>query len=228
MKKIKLLIGIIFFLYIQVNAQSFLHLGFGIGQYGGSTTYPYHSPFLSYDGYSIDMEYESFFQRNISLSIFLTYSSYNKMELFLEEANSNIFYFGLACSFTNQFEVKKVYYKISPMIAFGFEEIRWRDNIGHFLFSNSPEEIIKGRDKLNYISLGITNSLGLKIKRINIEFAISPKYDILIWEKRSILENAETEAISSKLENPDYKSEVYFQCKISLGIPISILWEKVN
>ncbi|MBD3224557.1 MAG: hypothetical protein GF313_07500 [Caldithrix sp.] len=214
--KINFFCIILFIFVINSTAKSILHLNIGSGKYGGITTVPYEKPFLTFDGYFVDLEFETFITSNRSLSFYTRYANYNKSELLFNKVESKALYFGIFLNFSDNFLFQNLFYEYSPKVAYGQENINWNDELHSILSTSSPDSI-RGKDKLKYLSIGFRGSIGYRISIIIIKLSLGPSYDFLLVGDRKILQDTQEGEKVYKLSNPDYKSRLYIQGNISIG-----------
>lgn len=196
------------FLCTSLNAQSMIHVGAGIGSYGGVTAEPYKSPFTSFFGVNIDCEYQYFFQPIQSFSLRARYAGYDKSPLF-SPANSQIYSFGIAYSYSNVIPSEKHYNEVSPIIEYGIEKINWVE--GKLSAENEPE----GEDEIKVFTVGCRFSRCLKTTRFVYKLSLIVAYDHIISAERSIFLNDQID--TSYLNDPEYKTDVYWKLMFSIG-----------
>lgn len=198
-------------------AQSIIYGSVGFGHYGGTTAVPYEKPFLPLKGFTTDIEFEKYLKENRSLSFGLKYAEFDKAELFLNESKSTAFYFGGYYNYVNPINKGNFFYEISPNIAYGTEMIEWQDEFFHII-SNAEPDSIRGKDRLNYFSIGLKGSVGYKISKFVLRLSLHTVYDFLLSSKRNIYKDTQTGEKVYYLDNPKYQSGFYIQSNISIGI----------
>ena len=213
--KLSLIISILFFT-TNLPGQSILYLGIGTGQYGGVTAVPYEKPFISYKGFTTNLEFETYIKSNRSVSFYIKYAKFSKTDLFLKMADSDAFYFGIGYNFVNQINAGNFFYEFSPNAAYGIEKINWYDEIGSFLFVSSPK-VISGNDNLEYLLTGLQSSIGYKSRKLVFKLSLLLNCDFLLYGRRIIFIDTQTGEKLYDLNNPNYCSGLYIQCKISVG-----------
>ena len=208
----KTLILLVVLLFSTLNAVSILHVGIGLGAPGGVTVDPYESPTV-FGGANAICEYEIFFQPMQSVSIHTRYSGYNKAGLLSSmEVDSRIYYFGVSYNISNLLTTDKFLNEISPIIAYGFEKVEWGD--GYTSYWDGSDQSVKGEDFVEYVSVGLKGSLGIKKNDIVLKIILSLYYDSIIYAERDVMDNT---GDWIGLEDPKYKTDIYGQIEFSLG-----------
>lgn len=194
------------FLVLNTTAQTQLNLSASMGPKGGAIGAPYENPLL-WGGLFFEVEVERFLAPTRSLSFYARHGGYRKRELSDTEISSSALYLGVAYNLSaRKPEFKHLFFELSPTAALGLEKISW-EGTG-----------LDGRDHLKYLMLGARFSVGLNSQFGIFKFSLMPAYDALIADDRQILLNTSDIEDPRLIENPDYKSEVYLQAKISLGL----------
>ena len=122
----KTLMLLVVLLCLTLNAQSILHIGIGMGQFGGTTVEPYESTTSNTYGINFDIEYEKYIYNLQSISFFSKYSNYDKLSKWIEKSNSSSINFGMAYNITNIFSSKLLLVQVSSLLFYGIEKIAWQ------------------------------------------------------------------------------------------------------
>ena len=207
-----LILFIIIFL-TTLNAESILNIGPGLGTYGGVIAEPYSNPAFGFNGATIYCGYDIFFQPMQSISVITRYSGYDKSGLLSSnDVNSNIYYFGLSYNISNVLITDKYINEISPVIAYGIEKVEWGGD--YTSYWDGSDQSTKGEDLVQFISLGLRGTLGVKKKDTILKISLSLYYDHIINSERSVISNT---ADWIEIENPKYKTDIYGQLEFTIG-----------
>ena len=168
----KNVLHILLLIILSTHGQSILHFGIGLGGSGGIETSPYSETGSSL-GINIFGEYEIYVQDIQSISFRLKYSGYEKNYGLLDvvDANSSALYLGLSYNLTNAKISEKNINELSPIIAYGFEQVRWYNEYTS-LWSGSSQ-VLDGNDYAEYVTFGLSGAIGLKKNDL--------EYKIRLW-----------------------------------------------
>ena len=196
-----------------LNAQSIIHFGVGMGQYGGATTTPYDNPTSNYAGINLDLEYELFIYNLQSISFFSKYAHYDKSGKEPNESNSNVFSLGVSYNITNTFISNGFIVQFSPILSYGFEKIEWQneypDPNWYGLYVN-----VKGDDAIGYASFGFVGGFGIRMDKMITKLNVSYIKSHIIHHERTLSHSADEFLY---YEEPEYKSVPHSQIRLSVG-----------
>ena len=211
----KILTFIVFtvFLSISLNAESILHLGIGMGQFGGATVEPYKETTSTTNGINFTIEYEKYIYNFQSISFFSKYSNYDKLSKWIDKSNSNSINFGMAYNITNTFSSKLLLVQVSSLLSYGIEKIAWQvvvaDPNWSGVYYNEKLE-----DFIGYVSFGFIGGIGIKTDNVVTKLNLSVVNDYLIHDERTNLTN---NVDYIELNDLDYETVLYMQVRLSIG-----------